>query len=219
MIGEDERGYLLSGMGLLLLIPVFILIPVALSVQEHSASIPSTFTKSDTLYNTFKAIQRDMTSKVYDYGLNATNITYSYNQSSLFANKIKTLYNYTNKDLYQSAYGQTVDTLDIKPANPNLVLNMNNVTGIMPLKNGIVLYYNLTGFGPVGSNIMYNYTFTTEINIIIELTKSNSGHNQTFDTRYEFPLYIDTSTNDNATASDRINQFFNGINSEITDIV
>lgn len=216
MIRKDERGYVLSGLGFLLLIPVIILIPIALSVQEHSTEVPNTFTKSDTLYNTFKAVQRDINNKVYDSGYEIINVTYKHNESALFGNNIIRLYNNTHKSIYHAAYGQTVDTFNIKPNYNASAPNMNNETGKIPLNNGIVLYYNLTGFGPIGSNIIYNYTFTTEIDISIELTKANSGHNQTFKTRYDFPMHVNATTNNSTLASDRINQFFNGVRTIIT---
>lgn len=216
MIRKDERGYVLSGLGFLLLIPVIILIPIALSMQEHSADVPITFTKSDTVYNTFNAVRRDITNRVDDFVLETTNDTYEWNQHTLFANNIIRLYNNTNRNIYHQAYVPTVDTFNVRPNYPLTGVSMNNTTGRIPLRNGIVLYYNLTGAGLTGSDIIYNYTFTTEINIIIEITKGNSGHNQVFDTRFNFPMSVNTTTNNSTLAGDRINQFFNNVRTILT---
>ena len=101
-----------------------------------------------------------------------------------------------------------VDTFNIRPNYDLSLPNMNNESGVIPLKNGIKLSYDLTGTGPDSSNsIIYNYTLTIEIDMVIELIKKDSGHVQSYDTRYDFPLYINTTTNDPELAKTRINQF------------
>ena len=63
----DEKGYVMSGVGFLLLIPVMIIIPVALSLEDQSSYLPETFVKSDTLFQTYKNVYADINSKVNEF--------------------------------------------------------------------------------------------------------------------------------------------------------
>lgn len=218
MLGKDEKGYVLSGLGLLLLIPVMIIIPIVLSVESQSSNIPSTFVKSDTAFQTYKSIQNDLTNKVNSFTNVVFNSTYSYNNSSKLANSISLLYNSTQPSVYQTAYGQSVDTLSIYPVNTGNHLTTSNQSGVIPLRNGINIYYAYVN-SSLQSNtntVVYNYTMNVTINTTVSITKANNGIYKSINFNYPFIFFsVDSGTNNNATAQTRINSFFTSLNQAV----
>ncbi|MGF7117495.1 hypothetical protein [Methanobacterium oryzae] len=194
---KDEKGYVMSGIGFLLLIPVIILIPLALSVQDQSADIPTTFVKSDTVFQTLKSIQNDINDKANNLKNSISKKTF--NDPSDLAKCISVFYNGTTEDVYKDTYVGTVDSISISPASSNhLVMDSNS--GIIPLKNGIEItysYVNKTTLGTIGNNnTVYVYNMNITANMNMDIKKLNVGNHQNFNVAYTPVIfYINNNTN------------------------
>lgn len=225
----DEKGYVMSGLGFLLLIPVMILIPMAISLEVQSNIIPQTFVKTDTLFQTYKDIQADINSKVSQFtsdpkknnGIGTYGVVYNYQNSSQFANNISYLYQRTQVYDYQNAFAippnNTVDSLDIQPAFTSS-LNTGNLTGTIPLINGIKIDYKFNNQSvDKGNNILYSYSMTVTVNMTIKLSKNNNGLNQSFITVYpvQNAFQVNSSATNNATAINNVNIFFTNLNTNL----
>lgn len=232
----DERGYVLSGLGMLLIIPVIIMIPVALSVMNASSDLPNTFVKSDTAFYANKNIQRDMSIKLANFAddidnSNNTNI-YSWNNTpinneqnaNLLANNISSLYSTTNSSFYLANNSLGVDNLSVTAFYTGQSMqNNNNISGVIPLKNGIMIAYNFTSvnnttFGKNNNQyteFYYNYTFYPIINSTISTTKANDGQIVNYvDTNDSSTVEIDVGNDPTQTTiNNHINSFFGNLKS------
>jgi hypothetical protein len=193
MIRKDQRGYVFSGLGLLLLIPVLILIPIALSVEQQSSNIPSTFVKSDTVFDTLKNIYIDLNDKLSDFATSVNNKNFT-NQNQL-STPIILLYNQTQQSTYQNAYGSTVDSIQITPTSAKN-LRINSTEGIIPLKNGIVINYAYQGTNLTTRTQDYDMNVT--INSTIQIQKGNVGTNKDYNLLFgEYAFYLPTNVDRN----------------------
>lgn len=209
MFGKDEKGYVLSGFGLLLLIPVMIIIPTVLSVQDQSSTIPNAYVKSDTVFQTVKNIENDINDKTNNF-TNSINKKVYTNSSSL-STSINLLYSSTSESVYKNAFDGTDDLVSITP-NSTASLIMGNETGFIPLKNGIQLSYNYTGQQNVTNELMYAYTMNVVINIKFNIVKSKVGNNKNFYATYTpVTFYLSSSTNP-TTFFDNLKTNLNGYN-------
>jgi hypothetical protein len=181
MFGKDEKGYVMSGLGFLLLIPVMIFIPLALSVEEQSTDIPNTYVKSDTVFQTLKNTLNDISDRTNDYKNKINKKTYD--NPATFASDIYSLYNDTKKDNYESSFVGTVDSYSVSP-NLTSSLSIGNETGVIPLKNGIEIKYFYINQTTINGKSVYEYNLNITANMIINIKKSNSGNNQNFYTAF-----------------------------------
>lgn len=214
----DEKGYVLSGVGMLLLIPLMIMIPIALSLQEEGSQLPTTFTKSDVVYRTFNSIQNDIQEKIINFTDSIYNETYTYNNASKFAADIIKLDDSIKEDIYKDAYSDVVDSVKLTPNNYPKTLNMNNESGYIPLKNGIQITYNyINKTVDNGSHIIYyKYAIRVTANLTIDVVKSTARHNQTYEYSFDSQIIINTTTTDNITAENNVKSFFDNIRSRLS---
>lgn len=211
MIFDDEKGYVLSGIGMLLLIPLMIIIPIAISLQADSSQLPSTFVKSDTVHRTFKAIEKDIQEQTIIFTEAVYNNTYSnktYNNSAVLAGEISKLYNNTRESNYQQTYAGVVDTVRIQP-NYQPGISLNNVSGDIRMNNGINLQYTFVNNTTMAGKIVYIYKLTAILNMTIHVSKVDMSQEK----RYEYPIrtvnfYVNSNTNNMDTARLNISAFF-----------
>lgn len=216
----DEKGYVLSGLGFLLLIPIMILIPIALSLEVQSNNLPENFVKSDTIFQTYKNIQADINSKVNQFISAPSNqnsyygiygVTYSYLDSNKLAGNISYLYNSTRLSDYQNSFVNTVDYLNIQPAFSDHQITGDNITGTIPLNNGIEMNYGFVNQSVDKKNyILYNYEMNVTINMTITIKKDTNGFNQNFVLVYPVTnaFYINSTTTDPVQAITNVKIFF-----------
>lgn len=185
----DEKGYVLSGLGMLLIIPVMIMIPIALSVTNQSSDLPNTFVKSDSAFYANNNIQSDMSIKLSNFLINITNANYIWNNPNPLANNITLLFNTTNSAYYMQNNIFGIDELSINPTNPTQITQIyyDNSTyptlptsGIIVLENGISIQYIFSDNNTVNNEYFYDYTVFPVINSTITTTKSNAGHVQNY---------------------------------------
>ena len=212
----DERGYVLSGVGMLLLIPLMIMIPIALSLQEESSQIPTTFVKSDVVFRTFDSIRNDIEEKTSRFADNLYNKTYRYDEASLFAGNLSNLNNNISENIYKDAYRYVVDSVEVKRNNYPMTPSIGNESGYIPLSNGIQVNYtyenrtqNATGI------IYYKYKITITANVTIDVIKSNTRHKEAYEYSFVTLIFINTNTTSNTTAEYRVREFFNNLNQAI----
>ena len=223
----DEKGYVMSGVGFLLLIPVMIIIPVALSLEDQSSYLPETFVKSDTLFQTYKNVYADINSKVNEFtgdpkknnGIGTYGVVYRYNDSNQLAGKINYLYSRTEEQYYKDAFNGTVDSMSIGHAFSD-TLTTSNTIGTIPLINGIKISYQYVNkTNDKQGNILYTYAMNVTVNMTINIKKDNSGLNQNFVMVYPISnaFQVNSTTTNNATAETNVAIFFNGLNSAFFD--
>jgi len=213
----DEKGYVLSGVGMLLLIPLMIMIPIALSLQEESSQIPNTFVKSDVVFRTFDSIRNDMKEKAMRFADNLDNKTYKYDEASAFAGNLTNLDNSISGDIYKDAYKYVVDSVDVKPNNYSRTPSIGNESGYIPLSNGIQVYYTYEDRTQDNKTniIYYRYRVTITVNVTIDVIKSNTRHKEAYEYSFAARISINTTATDNATAESNVKTFFNNLNSII----
>ncbi len=209
----DKNGYVLSGVGMLLLIPLMIMIPIALSLQQEGAQIPTTFTKSDVVFRTFDSIRNDIEQKAIRFSDNLYNKTYKYNESQLLAGNFTKLDNSISENIYKDAYAGVVDSVEVKANNYPHTPSINNESGYIPLSNGIQVTYNYTSRTITNNTIYYRYSVTITVNVTIDVIKANARHKRTYEYSFGSLIIIDTVTNDNTTAENNIRTFFNELDS------
>ena len=211
----DEKGYVLSGVGMLLLIPLMIMIPIALSLQQEGSQLPTTFTKSDVVYRTFNSIQNDIQKKIINFTDSIYNKTYK--DASEFEADIKKLDDSIKEDIYKDAYSEVVDSVKLTPNNYPKTLNMNNESGYIPLKNGIQITYNYINKTADNSGIIYyKYAIKVTANLTIDVVKSTARHNQTYEYPFDSQIIINTTTTDNTTAENNVKNFFDNLRSRLS---
>jgi len=214
MFSDDQRGYVLSGLGMLLIIPVILLIPLALSVQEEGSTSADIFTKSDTAYRAVSNIIDDVDKQIVDAIAKIDLTVYDYDKAVLLAGNITKVLNNTNVSNYQRAYNNTLDSLKITPHYTCSEPSFNNQSGTLYSSNGIIFQYgplyNGEGqyYGLVDGYYQYNYTANFTVNMTIFASKVGSSYNNTFERFTTFEFSVNTKTNSAATAATRINQFF-----------
>lgn len=219
MLKQDQKGYVLSAIGMLLMIPIILIIPIALSTQEQASNSTDIFTKTDVSFRTVKNVIEDMNKQANTF-IQIDSTVFREDQSSNLAGNLTTLFNKTKPINYQNSYAFTVDELTIEPDYSNIGSSMNNETGYINTNQGIKFkyeglgtpYYALEG---TGSNraYYYNYTANLTININIEAKKLNSGYQQKIDRYYTLFFRINTRTSDAGEAATRVNNFFNNLKS------
>lgn len=240
----DDKGYVLSGLGLLLIIPVMILIPIALSVTNQSADLPNTFVKSDSSFYANNNIQNDMSIKLSDFldTVSDQNSPYQQTDSNLLAQQISTLYATTNTNYYLQNNNFGMDNINITPMYPpnqhleiryktdpnlppdllsnpmlpNLPSNLP-VYGSFLLSNGINITYQIINPSyKQGNDYFYVYAFSPTINASITTVKNDSGLNQTFvDANNTGNLTIELNNNNPS----NVNTFFNSLNTSLTPLL
>lgn len=221
----DEKGYVMSGLGFLLLIPVMIIIPIALSLEEQSGNLPETYVKTDTVFQCYKDIQADIISKINEFlgdpkknnGVGTYGVVYPYDHPEQFAGNISYLYNRTQVGLYQGSFANTVDSLNIVPIFKGTdSLTITSTSGIIPLQNGIEIRYNYVNQTTVNNFILYQYSMDVAANMTMIITKNNTGVNQNFVSVYHVPnaFYVNSSTSDSAAAAARVDSFFTTANND-----
>lgn len=211
----DEKGYVLSGVGMLLLIPIMIMIPIALSLQEEGSNIPTTFVKSDVVFRTFDNIRNDIKEKTMRLSDNLYNTTYKYDQAQLFAGNLTKLDNSISENIYKNAYADVVDSVEVKPGNYPRTFNMGNESGYIPLNNGVQVNYTYENMTTIKKDIIYKYRILITANVTIDVIKSNARHKEAYSISGSTIIFINTDTEDNATAASRINTFFNNLQSTL----
>lgn len=211
----DEKGYVLSEVGMLLLIPLMIMIPIALSLQEEGSQIPTTFTKSDVVFRTFESIRNDIEQKAIRFSDNIYNKTYKYNESQLFAEDLKNLNNNISGDIYEDAYAGVVDSVKVEANNYPKTRDLTNESGYIPLINGIQIIYNYENTTITNNTIYYKYRITITVNVTIDVIKANARHKETCEYSFGSLIFINTATNNNTTAEENIRTFFNNLGSKL----
>ena len=213
MLGKDQRGYVLSGMGLLLLIPVMIIIPIFLAVETQSADLPNKMVISDTSYRAFQDIKSDIRIQVFAFGDAVGKRTYQYTESGNVSSNITKLYSNTIASKYQTVFNN---------ANINISSNFtpsksvwNSTNGYASKDNGIkISYYNNTGLYPDFDNhLSMNYTISIQSDMIITVDIGNgiNGHSQPYAETYSYFFTVNSGSTDNVTANDNLNTFFKNI--------
>lgn len=231
MIRKDEKGYAMSGIGFLLLIPVIILIPFALSVQDQSTDLPTTFLKTDNDFRTYQNIQIDLNNKLNGFQNNVYGQFYNPCEAGKLAGNISALYFSTIASVYQKTYMSnngtapgTVDSITFTPGTPassnHLAINNGNDYGRIPLKNGIEIDYGVVNWNQTINNrngnsyntTLYNMNIT--VNMTIDIVKSNTATHKNFYAVYgPIPFYV------NSTQNNDLKQFFTQQNNGLYDLL
>jgi len=209
----DEKGYVLSGVGMLLLIPLMIMIPIALSLQEEGSQIPGTFVKSDVVFRTFDSIRNDIEEKTSRFADNLYNKTYRYDEASLFAGNLSNLNNNISENIYKDAYRYVVDSVEVKRNNYPMTPNIGNESGYIPLSNGIQVTYKYDGRTQDNQTniIYYRYRITITANVTIDVIKSNTRHKEAYEYSFVTLIFINTTATNNTTAETNVINFFNNL--------
>lgn len=218
MFGKDQRGYVLSGLGLLLLIPVMIVIPIFLAVEAQSSNIPESMITSDTTYRTYQDIKTDVRNQVFAFGDKIQNGTYHSTESGNISSDIITLHSDTLETKYQSVFNNL--NITITPNYPKQSLSdWNYAGGTAYLNNGIIISCNNVTSPYLADNNLYscNYTMAVQsnMNISVDLVNRYNGHNQNYAETYNYYFTVDSgqSTPDSAITS--LNSFFKNISDSI----
>jgi len=221
MFRRDEKGYVMSGIGFLLLIPVMIIIPVALSVEAQSSTLPNNFVKTDVVFQAYQNINSNLNDKINafinDPNVGVYNQVYDSSNAVGMANSIYALYtatsftNYQNAYLTNGIYPGVLDSLNFTPGDPAAShhgLNnpgMDQNSGTIPLKNGIEINYVLVDQNAIvfnktsKKNITYAlYNMNITVNMTLSLSKGNSYNQKDIYNFYgPIPFYVNsTKTND-----------------------
>jgi hypothetical protein len=225
----DDKGYVLSGFGFLLLIPVMILIPIAISLEVQSSNLPNTFVKTDTIFQAYKDIQADLSSKVNQFtgdpkknnGIGTFGAVYQANDTvNKFAGNITYLYSRTLPNQYSDTFANTLDSVTITPGFSDTLSTGNN-SGTIPLNNGIKIdYLFLNKSTDAGGYILYNYSMNVTINMNIDIKKGDGGLKQQYLANYPVrnAFQVNSTSKINSTAESNINTWFSSLNSAVQGI-
>lgn len=191
---KDEKGYVMSGIALLLLIPVMIMIPLVLSVQNQSSNIPESFVRSDVVGDSFNTIANDLNTNVQNFANNVHNKNFT--SSNNMTNLISNLYNLTSAEKYKNAY-INLDLVTLSPRTaPRETLQMNNQSGVIPLKNGITIKYVYDQSN--STTQIHYYNLTVVVNTTLSVKKDDTGQQNTITDvygTYIFSIPYNTNTN------------------------
>ena len=222
MFSKDQKGYVMSGLGFLLLIPVMMIIPTFLAVESQSSDLPTKMVASDTSFRTFQDIKTDIRNQIFTFGSKIDNQTFTYNQSGQINSAINILYASSTQPKYQSVYGSSDGPIQISLMPQTSGISAWDYTGgTVWLNNGLVLtFFNTSGVykDAANGNWFCNYTVKTGTNMTISITNGpNSGHIQPYTEFLSYDFVIDTQNSEatNTTAINSLNSFFQSIKSAI----
>lgn len=223
MLGKDQKGYVMSGFGLLLLIPVMIIIPVMLAVETQSGDLPNKFTQSDTVHRTFQDIKTDLRNQMFILGYKIDRKTFKVNEDGIITDAIHVFYTATQTSRYQSAYGENFVKVDVQKNFASQPLNTWDAWGgTAYLNNGYILIFaNTTDnyLQPKTNIYLRNYTMTIKADskiTVVQGPEAETGHSQDYKETYVYYFVVNSNTANNQTATDAFNGFFSRIGNYIS---
>lgn len=216
---KDQKGYVMSGLGLLLLIPVMIVIPTFLAVETQSSDLPTKMVTSDTSFRTYQDIKTDMKNQIFTFGSAIDNRTFTANQSGQINSAIATLYASTTVSKYQTVFGSSNTPIQISltPRQTPGLTTWNSTGGSANLNNGIVLiFFNTSAPYQNGTNgdWLCNYTVKSGGDVTISvLNGPNNGHIQPYTEFFSYDFVVDSQvkTGTNITVIPIFDGFFQSI--------
>lgn len=232
MLIKDQKGYALSAIGILLMIPIILIIPVALNVQDQASTSADVFTQTDTVFRAVNNIATDIDNRLYEETNKFTDegptVEIREDRPKLISDYLKDVITITHTDTYLDSYAYILDSLEIEPAYNDTGINMNNTTGYARTKHGLIFEYDVIEddqgniFYTEGNRIYYDYAVSVNINLNIEGKKDSainkqSGYKQNLDTTTGFTLKINTRARDGdeAEAAQKIDIFFTNLKNNL----
>jgi hypothetical protein len=221
MLGKDQKGYVMSGFGLLLLIPVMIIIPVMLAVETQSGDLPNKFTQSDTVYRTFQDIKTDLRNQMFILGYKIDKKTFSISEEKNITDAIDAFYASTNNAKYQNTYDNNFVYVNVAGKQaPSIDLNQwNENGGTASLNNGYILTFaRASPAYSINSNYHCNYTMKIQANTTITVTQGSAaetGHTQDYIETYVYYFVVKTNQNNEISANNTLSTFFHNIGTHI----
>lgn len=215
MFGKDQRGYILSGLGMLLLIPVMIIIPIFIAVETQSSDIPTKMVTSDTTYRTFSDIKIDIKNQIFTFGNKINDQIFKFNDITTITHNIDLLYNSI------SEYPNIFKPLEIKITpnyQPSISGSWDVNGGNALLNDGLNITFQNTSapyIDTTNNRWFCNYTATIGTNMNITVTNGpTNGHSQIYAEAFSYNFKVDSDVSeiaDRETAINHFTEFFNDI--------